>query len=160
MQEAEVKKFMDEHQGFFTPADEELIYNSLLTVDDSLAKEAMSQNFKDPKKMKLISIFLGCLGVDRFLNGDYVMGFIKLVTMGLLFIGWLAGIFTIRPTTQSFNSAKLLVILYPGKIRKPTFISNFRKKWKEDPEWRAQMISSAKSLKGSFSDVQDTMYLH
>ena len=46
-------------------------------------------------KLFFISLFLGGLGVDRFLVGDKRAGILKLLTGGGLFIWWLIDLFTI-----------------------------------------------------------------
>lgn len=37
---------------------------------------------KDPNTVLLVSIFLGVLGIDRFMIGDTGMGILKLLTCG------------------------------------------------------------------------------
>lgn len=46
----------------------------------------------------LLSLFLGFLGIDRFVNGNYILGALKLVTVGGLGIWWVidAIIFGVR----------------------------------------------------------------
>lgn len=40
----------------------------------------------------LLSVFVGFLGVDRFVNGDYVAGVIKLLTVGGLGVWWMVDV--------------------------------------------------------------------
>lgn len=55
---------------------------------------------KDPNTVLLVSIFLGVLGIDRFMIGDTGMGILKLLTCGccgvLTIIDW----FTISKKTK------------------------------------------------------------
>ena len=43
----------------------------------------------------LVTIFLGFLGVHKFMERNYKMGFIYLFTMGLCGIGWIIDIFKV-----------------------------------------------------------------
>ncbi|MBS6831764.1 MAG: TM2 domain-containing protein [Clostridiales bacterium] len=58
---------------------------------------------KDPTTLLLISIFIGGLGIDRFMIGDTGMGILKLLTGGccgvLTIIDW----FTISKKTKELN---------------------------------------------------------
>jgi len=49
-------------------------------------------DLKDPTTILLVSIFVGSLGIDRFMLGDTGMGILKLLTMGccgiLTIIDW------------------------------------------------------------------------
>ena len=60
-------------------------------------------NFKKPVTMFFISVFLGLFGVDRFMLGDVLMGIIKLMTFGGLFILWIIDLFTINNRTRVYN---------------------------------------------------------
>ena len=39
--------------------------------------------FKDPTTLLMVSIFLGSLGIDRFMLGETGMGILMLLTLGL-----------------------------------------------------------------------------
>lgn len=67
-----------------------------------------SIELKDPTVMLLISIFVGCLGIDRFLLGSTVMGLLKLFTGGLFGILWIYDIITVGGRTRRQNLKKLL----------------------------------------------------
>ena len=62
--------------------------------------------------MLLVSIFLGVLGIDRFMIGDTGMGILKLLTCGccgvLTIIDW----FTISKKTRELNFNKVMTLLY------------------------------------------------
>ena len=73
--------------------------------------------------MVLVSFLGGVLGIDRFLIGDYSMGFLKLFTCGLFYIGWLIDIFAIKKQTKFFNAVKVINAVAPGSIKKPSIIS-------------------------------------
>ena len=66
---------------------------------------------KDPNTVLLVSIFLGVLGIDRFMIGDTGMGILKLLTCGccgvLTIIDW----FTISKRTKERNFNQLMSLV-------------------------------------------------
>lgn len=74
--------------------------------------------YKDPTTMLLISIFLGGLGVDRFMLGETSMGILKLLTGGCCGILWLIDIFSISNKVKNYNFGKLQEVL--GFNNEPT----------------------------------------
>ena len=63
--------------------------------------------FKSTMTMLLISIFLGSLGVDRFMLGQTGAGIGKLLTGGGCGIWWLIDLFLIGKLTKEYNWEKL-----------------------------------------------------
>ena len=69
---------------------------------------------KDPTTMLLISIFLGEIGVDRFMLGDVGMGILKLLTLGVCGILTIVYWFTITKRTKrtkELNFNNIMTIL-------------------------------------------------
>ncbi len=69
-----------------------------------------SIEYRDPTLLLLLSIFLGYLGVDRFLLGDVGQGVGKLLTTlfcGIGFIWWFIDLFQISQATRNYNYLKL-----------------------------------------------------
>ena len=66
---------------------------------------------KDPTTLLLVSLFLGSLGIDRFMLGDTGLGVLKLLTGGccgiLTRIDW----FGIQKKTKAVNFNKLMSLL-------------------------------------------------
>ena len=60
-----------------------LLKDRLATMDDSKFTLVSSVEMKDPMTLLLVSIFLGSLGVDRFMLGHVGLGIVKLLTLGL-----------------------------------------------------------------------------
>ena len=60
-----------------------VIKNKLADVSDEKFDDVMSLSLKSPTTVLLLSIFLGGLGVDRFVVGDVGLGIAKLL------FGWL-----------------------------------------------------------------------
>ena len=66
---------------------------------------------KDPTTLLLISIFLGTLGIDRFMLGETGMGILKLLTGGCCGILTIIDWFTISKKTKEYNFNKLMGML-------------------------------------------------
>lgn len=56
---------------------------------------SQAHNLKDFRTLWLVSLFLGLLGVDRFITGRYVTGALKLLTLGGAGIWWAVDLFRI-----------------------------------------------------------------
>ena len=74
--------------------EEKIVYlkDKLRTMDDEKFSLISTIELKDPTTLLLVSIFLGVLGIDRFMLGDTGMGILKLLTAGccgiLVIIDW------------------------------------------------------------------------
>lgn len=99
------------NQKYF-PA-EKMVYlrEKLGTMDENKFALLSSLELKDPTVMLVVSIFLGSLGIDRFMLGDTGMGVLKLLTGGccgiLTIIDWC----TIMNKTKEQNFNKLMAML-------------------------------------------------
>ena len=67
--------------------------------------------FKDPMTALIISLFLGCYGVDRFYVGDTGVGIVKLITCGGCGIWAIIDWFLIMGTTREKNYNRLLSVI-------------------------------------------------
>ncbi|MCH5326525.1 MAG: TM2 domain-containing protein [Duncaniella sp.] len=63
--------------------------------------------FKSPMTLLMVSIFLGSLGVDRFMLVQTGAGIGKLLTGGGCGIWWLIDLFNINKLTKEYNWKKL-----------------------------------------------------
>ena len=52
-------------------------------MDETKFSLVTAVEYKDPTTLLLVSIFLGTLGIDRFMLGEIGMGVLKLLTMGV-----------------------------------------------------------------------------
>ena len=105
MEAEKVDKFLLANESKFP--DYEIPIHRLL--DLSPEKEAVLEqtHFNSPGKILLASIFLGMLGVDRFLIGDWGKGLCKLFTGCGLGFWYLIDWFLIRGVTKRKNMGKL-----------------------------------------------------
>ena len=88
-----------------------IIREKMQQVDDSRYATISSVELQDPVMMLLISIFLGELGVDRFMLGEIGMGILKLLTGGLCGILWLVDLIGITNKVKEKNYNELMKIL-------------------------------------------------
>jgi len=88
-----------------------LIREKMAQIDDSRYATISSVELKDPTTMLLVSIFLGGIGVDRFMMGETGMGILKLLTAGLCGILWLIDLIGITKKVKEYNYNELMKIL-------------------------------------------------
>ena len=83
----------------------------LRTIDETKFSLISTIDFKEPTTLLLVSIFLGYLGIDRFMIGDTGMGVLKLLTGGgcgvLAIIDW----FTISNKAKEVNFNKVMTLI-------------------------------------------------
>lgn len=87
------------------------IQQQLLQVDEQRIVLLYSADFREPIIVFLVSLFLGYLGVDRFLIGDIGLGIAKLLTAGLCGVWVLIDLFLIIPRTKEYNYERLQQML-------------------------------------------------
>lgn len=88
-----------------------MLRDKLLAADDSKMAMISSIEMKDPTTVLLISIFLGSLGIDRFMLGETGMGILKLLTGGCCGILTIIDWFTVQNKAKEINYQKLMAIL-------------------------------------------------
>ena len=92
---------------------EKIVYvrQKLTEADESKFALISSVEFKDPTTILLVSIFLGSLGIDRFMLGETGMGILKLLTCGVCGILTIVVWFTVQKKAKELNYNKLMMIL-------------------------------------------------
>ena len=103
MDQQKVDMYIMTNQKYFPAEKIMLIKERLLALDEQKFQMVSMIELKDPTTLLLISIFIGGLGIDRFMIGDTGMGIFKLLTGGccgvLTIIDW----FTISKKTKELN---------------------------------------------------------
>jgi TM2 domain-containing membrane protein YozV len=79
------------------------IRSQLERLDDSKFALLQSLNYKNPTTVLILSIFLGFLGVDRFMLGQAGLGVLKLITCGGAGIWAIIDWFIITGITKELN---------------------------------------------------------
>ena len=87
-----------------------LIRDQLERVDDSRLIVIQSVEYKDPTTLLIISIFVGHLGIDRFMLGQTGLGIAKLLTCGGFGFWTIIDWFTIKNDTKELNYQRFLQV--------------------------------------------------
>lgn len=92
MDQQRVQMFLMSNQKYFEPAQIPMISQQLQNMDENTFMMISAQSYKDPTTLLIVSLFLGSLGIDRFMLGDIGIGVLKLLTFGcfgiLTIIDW------------------------------------------------------------------------
>lgn len=99
------------NQKFFPSEKLYAVKERLDGMTDEQIQRLMYVQLKDPTTYLLISIFIGELGIDRFLLGDVGMGILKLLTGGLCGILWIYDMVTIQDKVRNINFDELMRIM-------------------------------------------------
>lgn len=83
------------------------IREKLLALDDSKWGAISTVQFKNPTTALILSLFLGCYGVDRFYIGHTGLGVGKLLTCGGVGVWAIIDWFNITAATKQVNYDKL-----------------------------------------------------
>jgi len=111
MDVTKVDMFFAANSKYFPSEKMMIIRDKMSSLDDSRHAVISSIELKDPTTLLLISIFLGGLGVDRFMLKQTGMGVIKLLTGGLCGILWLIDLITITGKTKDFNYNAIMQVM-------------------------------------------------
>lgn len=111
MEQQKLDMFIMTNQKYF-PA-EKIMYlkEKLKNMDDEKFSLISTIELKDPTTLLLVSLFLGSLGVDRFMVGDTGLGILKLLTAGCCGILTIVDWFSIQKKTKELNFNKLMSLI-------------------------------------------------
>lgn len=111
MDQNKVDMYVMTNQKYF-PA-EKIMYlkEKLAAMDESKFTMVSTVELKDPTTILLVSIFLGALGIDRFMLGDTGMGILKLLTGGCCGILTIIDWFTVSKKTKELNFNNIMTVL-------------------------------------------------
>lgn len=82
MDQNKLDMYLMTNQKYFPPEKMNDLKNRLSAIDDQKFSQLAAVELKDPTTLLLVSIFLGGLGIDRFMLGETGMGILKLLTGG------------------------------------------------------------------------------
>jgi len=106
-----VDYYMMTNQKYFPPEKVMYVREKLLALPDERFAMVSAVELKDPTVLLVISLFLGSLGVDRFMLGDTGMGVLKLLTLGVCGILTIVDWFTVMNKTRELNYNNLMLRL-------------------------------------------------
>lgn len=111
MEKEKIDMYLVANSKYFDASAIPMIRSKLENADDSVLASLQAVDLKDPTVMLLISIFVGELGVDRFMLGDIGMGVLKLLTAGCCGILWLIDVIGISKKVKEKNLAAISMVL-------------------------------------------------
>lgn len=111
MDQQRIDMYIMTNQKYFP--EEKIMYlkDKLRVMDEEKFSLISTIELKDPTTILLVSIFLGTLGIDRFMIGDTGMGILKLLTAGCCGILTIIDWFTIQKKTKELNFNKLMSLI-------------------------------------------------
>ena len=102
-----VDLYLMTNQKYFPADTAPTLKKSLCDLSDAQFAAVTATQLKDPVVLLIVSLFLGALGIDRFMLGQVGMGVLKLLTGGLFGILTLIDWFTVMGNTRRQNSQAL-----------------------------------------------------
>ena len=106
-----IEMFIVTNKKFFPEEKIVQLRDTIRSMNDDKFLLATSVEFKDPTTLLLVSLFLGVLGIDRFMLGENGMGILKLLTCGCCGILTIIDWFTIMKKTKDYNYNKLMSLV-------------------------------------------------
>ena len=111
MEKSKIDLYLTTNSKYFEPTAIPIIRQKMESASDETLLTLQATELKDPTTVLLISIFLGTLGIDRFMIGDTGIGILKLLTGGLCGILTIIDWFTISKKTKQLNLSKVSMIM-------------------------------------------------
>jgi len=110
MDKQKIDLYLTTNAKYFEPTAIPILRTKLEKADETTFMSIQACELKDPTTLLLISIFLGGLGVDRFMLGDVGIGILKLFTGGCCGILYLIDLFTISKKAKQKNLATVSML--------------------------------------------------
>ena len=112
MQEERIRQVLQMLSGKLPEDKLVMLRNKLVTVPDNRVDEILCAQLHNPTHILLFSIFLGGIGVDRFMIGDVGLGVAKLLFGWITFGIWpLVDIFISYKKAKEKNFNKIMTLL-------------------------------------------------
>ena len=111
MEQQKIDMFIMTNQKYFPAEKIMFLKEKLRTIDEEKFSLVSAIEFKDPTVMLLVSIFIGGLGIDRFMLGDTAMGVLKLLTCGCCGILTIIDWFTVSKKAKELNFNKVMTLI-------------------------------------------------
>lgn len=101
--QARVNLFLATNGKKFSPYQLNQIITELPNLTEAQFQAVLSQDFKDPMMMLIVSLVGGILGIDRFVLNDTGLGVLKLLTCGGFYIWMIIDWFIIQDRAKEYN---------------------------------------------------------
>lgn len=153
MNRIKVEEFISKNRNLLFPnkfISEEEFKSKLIAAPESVDKVVSSVPLRSPMIVGLLALFW----LDRFYLGDIVKGIIKVMTLGIFGIWWIADIATASKRCKAYNCKNII-----DAISNPSVVTEMKKMDEsidKAVDMGKKMAPVAKELKKGFSDVRDT----
>lgn len=111
MDKQTIDLYLTANAKYFEAAAIPIIRQKLENASEETYLSLQACELIDPTTILLVSIFLGQIGVDRFMIGDIGIGVLKLLTLGCCGILTVIDWFTISKKAKQKNFANISMIL-------------------------------------------------
>ena len=111
MEENKVLMVLTENEKYLPREKIIFVRERLEATDETRFSYVTTLRYKNPVVALILTIFLGCLGIDRFYVGDVGIGILKLLTCGCCGLLALWDLFTIYKHTKDVNYYKIMSII-------------------------------------------------
>lgn len=111
MEQSRVDMYIMANQKYFPTEKIMYIKEKLMAMDEGKFALLSTIEMKDPTVILIISLFLGTLGIDRFMLGDTGMGVLKLLTGGCCGILTIIDWFTVMNKAREVNFNNIMTML-------------------------------------------------
>lgn len=111
MNSLQVAKYLESKKDYLFPNDKysaEEVEAALMAAPNHISTKLDEISFKNPRIAKLLAVFPGQIGIDRFYLGDIGMGILKYCTFGGVGILWIADICSAKKRCKRKNCIKLM----------------------------------------------------
>ena len=106
-----VDMFIMSNQKYFPAEKIMFLKEKLYRLDETKFSMISCMDLKDPTTILLISLFLGSLGIDRFMLKETGMGVLKLLTAGCCGILTIIDWFSVQKKAKEKNFNELMLML-------------------------------------------------
>ena len=111
MEQQKIDMFIMTNQKYFPAEKIMFLKDKLRTIDEEKFTLISAIDFKEPTTILIISLFLGTLGIDRFMLGDTGMGVLKLLTGGCCGIMTIIDWFTVSKKAKEVNFNNVMTLI-------------------------------------------------
>ena len=152
MKEQSVNAFLLAKTKYFNASAVPAVKQVVERLPESALVNIEAAEMKDPTTMLIISLFLGGLGVDRFMIGDTGMGILKLLTGGLCGIMTIIDWFTIQSKTRSLNYEKFMMACSMLSPEADTVVHEIDPTPETDPD-AEELLAKKQEIKDKIDDT-------
>ena len=111
MDSQKVDMFIMSNQKYLPAEKIVFLKQKLSEADENKFALASAVEFKYPTTILLVSLFLGTLGIDRFMLGETGIGILKLLTCGVCGILTIIDWFSVQKKAKDLNYNNLMLVL-------------------------------------------------